>query len=188
MTAQQLAKIEKSLDYEAGIPPGHLLPIPDGLSNTSKNAVANTLANGRGGITPVETTAGGFGQGYLAAPKQDYDQKRFGPLIPATSIDLRDRAALAILAAMGIPPTLFTSQGTALRESYRNFFTGTVEPLGALIAAELSEKLGQTIEFFFPEIIKSDISARSRAWTSFRQGEMEDAEARRIIGLPGLSN
>ena len=184
VTAQQLAKSDKSLEYEAGIPVGNLLPIPDGVSDAAKAGIQNALANGKGKITPVETTAGGYGQGNLAAPKSDYDQKRFGPLIPATSLDLRDRSALAILAAMGIPPTLFTSQGTALRESYRNFFTGTVEPLGALIAAELSEKLGQSIEFFFPEIIKSDISARSRAWTSFRQGEMPDPEARRIVGLP----
>ena len=123
---------------------GNLLPVPDGISEKARNGIQKCLSQRVGEqITPVETTAGGFGQGYLAAPKSDYDQKRFGPLIPATSLDLRDRAALAILAAMGIPPTLFTSQGTALRESYRNFFTGTVEPLGALIAAELSEKLGQ---------------------------------------------
>ena len=61
-----------------------------------------------------------------------------------------------------------------MRESYRNFFTGTVEPLGSLIAAELSEKLGQEIEFFFPEIVKSDISARSRAYASFRQTQKMD--------------
>ena len=113
-TAQQLAKMEKSLDYEAGIPPGNLLPIPDGISPEAKLGIRNTLANGKGAITAVETTSGGFGQGPLAAPRNDYDQKRFGPLIPATSLDLRDRSALAILGAMGIPPTLFTSEGSAL--------------------------------------------------------------------------
>ena len=184
LTAEQLAKIERSLSWESGIPAGNLLPIPDGVSDAAKNGIRNALANGKGAITPVETTAAGFGQGTLAAPRSDYDQKRFGPLIPATSLDLRDRSALAILGAMGIPPTLFTSEGSALRESYRNFFTGTIEPLGALIASELSEKLGQNVEFFFPEIVKSDISAKSRAYASLVQGQMSDAEARRIVGLP----
>ena len=62
-TAQQLAKIEKSLGYEASIPMGTLLPLPDGLSDTAKSGIRNVLANGKGAISAVETTAGGFGQG-----------------------------------------------------------------------------------------------------------------------------
>ena len=185
VTADQLAKIERSLSYDASPPSGLLLPVPDGLSPAQVAGVRNALVNGKGAITPVETTAGGFGQGQYAAPKSDYDQKRFGALIPQTSIDLRMKSSELILGAMGIPPSVLTSEGSALRESYRHFFVNTVEPLGQLIAAELSEKLEQEIVFMFPEVVKSDISARSRAYQSFTQtGTMSDEEARRIIGLP----
>ena len=93
----------------------------------------------------------------------------FGALIPQTSIDLRGKSSELVLGAIGIPPTLLSSEGSALRESYRNFFTGTCLPLSNLIAAELSEKLEQEITFFFPEYVQADISARSRAYQSFTQ-------------------
>ena len=52
---------------------------------------------------------------------------------------------LAVLAALGVPPSLYTSQGAALRESYRHLFGSTIEPLAQLIAAELSEKLEEEV-------------------------------------------
>ena len=64
VTADQLAKIERSLTYDASPLSGLLLPVPDGLSPATQVAgVRNALVNGKGAITPVETTAGGFGQG-----------------------------------------------------------------------------------------------------------------------------
>ena len=105
-------------------------------------------------------------------------------MVPATSIDLREKSTLAILGAMGIPPSLYTSEGGALRESYRHFFTNTVEPLGQLIAAELTEKLEVDVAFVFPELVKSDISAKSRAYATLVGAGMSDDDARTYtVGL-----
>ena len=187
LTAQQLAAIERSLRDDASIPTGNIMPMPDGVSDLGKKQVTNALTNGKAGISPVETTSGGFGQGGGAAPKKDWEQTRFGPMTPETSIELREKTALQVLSALGIPPALYTSQGAALRESYRHFFTNTVEPLGELIAAELREKLEEPVVFHFPEIIKSDIAARARGFGSLKQAGMTDADARRTVGfLPGV--
>ena len=77
--------------------------------------------------------APGAAMGGTGTPKSSMEQLRYGPLIPASSIDLRDKSAQWVLAAAGIPPSLFTSQGAALRESYRHFFTKTIEPIGAIM-------------------------------------------------------
>ena len=111
LTAEALGKIEQSLKADSSIPTGMLLPVPDGVSNAAKNGIRNALLNGKGGITPVDTTSGGWGQGSLAAPKGgDYDQKRFGGVIPATSLDMRDRSSLAVLRSYGV-----SSQGSRRR-------------------------------------------------------------------------
>ena len=52
-----------------------------------------------------------------AAPRQDWEQKRFGPMPPAANIQLWHEAMEAVMSALGINPSLYTSQGSALRES-----------------------------------------------------------------------
>ena len=150
-----------------------------------KGAVKTALTQGRGGITPIETLSRGLGQGERAAPRGDYDQRRFGPEIQAANVELREKTALALFAAAIGSPALYTSQGAALREAHRHFLTDTCKGLGNLIAAELSEKLEQEIVFTWPEIFRSDISARSRAYNALMQGGALDAERiERIVGLP----
>ena len=143
ISAETLAYIERSLSYDAKPRGGLIMPQPDGISTRGIQQVTTAITEGQGRITPIETTAKGFGQGDSAAPKSDWEQKRFGALIPATSIDLREKFTLAVMEIMGIPASLHTSAGAAQRESYRHFFTATIEPLGKLIQEELSAKMGR---------------------------------------------
>lgn len=184
VTAGQLAKIEQSLSYDASVPTGGLLPLPDGVTATQANAAKSALTTGKGKTTLVETTRGGFGQGSQAAPQHDWGQARFGAMIPAANIDMREKSALAVMAAMGIPPSLYTSEGSAQRESYRHFLGGTVASLGALIEEELSAKFEQPIRIEFPQSWISDISARSRAFGTLVKAGMSPVDAARIAGLP----
>ena len=50
-------------------------------------------------------------------PKGDWDQKRFGPTIPSTSIEAREKAGEFLMDALGVPSSLHRSNGGALRES-----------------------------------------------------------------------
>ena len=166
-TAETLARIERSLQDDAKMPTGGIMPQPDGISADGIDQILLAMNQGKGSLTLVETTANAFGLGKDAAPRRDWEQQRFGPMVPATSIQLWEGAMLAVLAALGVPPSLYTSQGAALRESYRHLFGSTIEPLAALIQAELSEKLEETVTIRFPERVRSDVSALSRgsrAW------------------------
>ena len=139
VTAGQLANIEKSLSMDAQPPSGLYIPLPSGSSSKTVASAKTAVTDGKGGLTLVE--APGAAMGGTGTPKSNMEQIRYGPLIPPSSIDLRDKSAQWVLAAAGIPPSLFTSQGAALRESYRHFFTKTIEPIGAIMQDELSDKL-----------------------------------------------
>ena len=183
-TAEQLAKIEKSLSHDASIPTGMLMPLPDGVTQKQVDQASNTFAKGKGGITTQETTSKGFGAGQGSAPRADWDQKRFGPMIPASSITLWEEAMRAVMAACGMPPSLYTSEGSALRESWRHFINNTVQTVGEGMAHEISVKVEEPIEFIFPDAVKSDISARSRAYaTLVGNGRMPPALAADIVGF-----
>ena len=183
VTAETLARIEKSLQDDAKQPTGGIMPQPDGASPRAVKQAQTAMSQGKGGLTLVETTAGGWGLGGTAAPRQDWDQKRFGPTPPAANIQLWEAAMAAVMSAMAINPSLYTSAGAALRESYRHLFSGTIIPLGRLIEAELSEKLERRIRINFPERVRSDISAMSRAYGSLA-GSDDPAWAASVVGLP----
>ena len=183
-TAESLAKIERSLAYETGIPTGNIMPLPDGVTPATVKKAQGAVTAGKGGLSLLETTGGGFGQGAHAAPKRDWMQQRFGPDIPQTSINQQQAASASVMAALGVPPSSFSGEGSALRESYRHLMSNTIIPLGRLISEELSEKLERRIVMRFPERILSDISAISRAYGSLS----DHSEVEKILSLPPNSN
>ena len=184
-TAETLARIEKSLQDDAKMPTGGIMPQPDGVSPTGITQVKAAVTAGKGALTLAETTASGFGLGPNAAPRKDWEQSRFGPMVPLASIQLWEGAMLAVLAALGVPPSLYTSQGAALRESYRHLFGSTIEPLAQLIAAELSEKLEEEITIRFPERIRSDVSALSRGFKGLVESGFTPEQVHDMLGFPG---
>ena len=144
------------------------------------------MTAGKGALTLVEQRRAGFGLGPNSAPKNDWQQARFGADAPATSIQLWESAMLAVMAALGVPPSLYTSQGGALRESYRHLFGSLMEPLGQLIAAELSEKLEEKITIKWPERLKSDISALSRGFSSLVKDGYPLEQVHEMLGFPAM--
>ena len=186
ITADQLARIERSLSYDAGPASAIILAMPDGAPENTVSDAEQALSTGLGRINLLETLRSGLGFGRDAAPKEDWDAKRVGAIIPEQSIALWRESTMAILAAIGIPPSLYTSEGGAQREAHRRFYTNTVEPLGQIMAEELSEKFEQEITFDFPEVFRTDISARSRAYTSLVGPgvTMDPAEAKALVGFP----
>ena len=184
-TAKTLAKIERSLQDDATIPTGAVMPQPDGISQTGINQIRAALTLGRGGLSTIETTRAAYGLGQNSAPQKDWIAERFGPQTPASSIQLWEAAMLAVMGALGVPPSLYTSQGGALRESYRHLFGSLMEPLGKLIEAELSEKLEEEITIKWPERWKSDISAMSRGFSSLAKDGYPLDQLHDVLGFPG---
>lgn len=77
------------------------------------------------------------------------------------------------------------ADGTAQRESFRRFLHATIQPVGELIAAELSEKLEEDIRLDFSRLFAADLQGRARAWRSLvgPTGAMDANRAARFAGL-----
>ena len=90
----------------------------------------------------VDSFAAHVGAPTIVLPA-DVVPSRLGPEPPPSFADLRVLFENSIYAACGIPPSLLSStgNGTALREGFRQILHSLLKPLGALVAAELREKL-----------------------------------------------
>ena len=88
-----------------------------------------------------------------------------------------------MLAACGVPPDLFAA-GNASREAWRRFLHGSLQPLAALVARELADKLERPgLSIGFRRLAASDVANRARALGDLVKAGVELAEARRLSGL-----
>ena len=194
LSGNLLAGIERQLAGEAGSASGYILPTPDvgdrgqdGADADEEDDPLTTLrrdlaaAGGRTVLAP--TTAAGYGAGPGAAPSKDYKPERFGFGPPETAIEARRDVERSILAACGVPPVLanHAAPGTSMREAWRQLTVGTVEPLAALIADQLSEALGVDVTLTMPR--SADVATLARAVQSLTGAGMSVEDAREVVGL-----
>ena len=156
-TSRLMANTERALADEAGGPVAQLLPVPvdggDGADEGSDalSGLKRDIADARGRPLLVETTSGGWGEGAVNAPRADWKQARLGPQPPDAMIKLAAAAFSRVLAAAGVPPSLFVddADGTAQREGLRRYHMGVVVPMARLLEAEFTEKLGADVRLKF---------------------------------------
>ena len=91
----------------------------------------------------------------------------------------------AVLNACGVPVSLATdADGTSRRVSFRRFLTTGLEPLGELVADELSHKLDTSgVRFGFTGIYSHDLAGRAQAFGKLVRGGMDTDRALAISGL-----
>ncbi len=191
----RLAKaLERALADEAGGPVGSLVPMPADAGGESDDpddaadpfaGLKRQIAELRGRVGLVESTAAGFGDGRAAAPAQDWAVRRIGANPPATLPALREAVEASILGACGVPPDL-ARPGGRTRESYRQWVHASVEPLARMVADELARALDAPgLRLRFDRLEAADVGGRARAWRSLvgRDATMPDADARRIAGM-----
>ena len=123
----------------------------------------------------VETTAGGWDQGAVNAPRADWKQQRLGPLPPAEMVKLGGvRLSRAHWRRLGCSPSLFNdADGTSKREALRQWHMGVVRPLARMLSAELTDKFGA------PVTTRSLTTIR---WTWFR-GRMVFSKLAAVEGV-----
>lgn len=182
LTAALAANSERRLGEEANQATGALLATPDGMP---KDQLQEDLRGIDGRIVLAESTAGGWGAGREQAPRRDLAPHRIGADPPTALVGLRSDAALAVLAACGVPPELAgQSQGTAAREAYRRFLHGTVAPVALAVADELADKLAlDALELNHDRLFASDLSGRARAFQSMVNGGLAVDKAAALAGL-----
>ena len=78
LSSALLARIELRTGQEANARVGHLLPVPDGTSDESIDALKVDLGALEGKIALVESQTAGHGQGRQAAPSSDWRLQRLG--------------------------------------------------------------------------------------------------------------
>ena len=183
-TGKLTASLEQALAGEAAGPFGHVLPLPE-VKEATKTTLKADLEKIRGGLRLVDTVSGAWGEGRQAAPAGDWTQRRIGADPPASVVSLRSDAALAVLAACGVPPALvIPGEGSGAREAWRRFLHGTLHPLGEVIREEAAYKLGEpNLSISFDKLFASDLTGRARAFQSMVSAGMEPGKAAALAGL-----
>ena len=164
-TSRLTANAERSLANEAGGPVAQLLPVPqDGGDGADEGAdplsgLKSDIKDAKGSALLVETTAGGWDQGAVNAPRSDWKQARLGPMPPEAMVKLAESAFARSLAAAGCSPSLFNdADGTSKREALRQWHMGVVRPLARMLSAELSDKFGATVRLKFDNYAMDQVS------------------------------
>ena len=187
-TARLQSESERSLADEARGPLAQMIAIPtdggDGDDDDPLKVMKADIRTARGKALLVETSAAGWGEGKTAAPQRDWKAERLGPNPPESMPMVARQTFAAVLAACGCSAAMFDdSDGTSKREAQRIFLHGTVRPLGKLLAAELSMKLGTEITLNFDQLYMHDLAGRAQAFQKLVAGGMDVAKAAGLSGL-----
>ena len=182
--------IDTTLAGEANSPSGFVMPAAD-LGGDAEDDDADPfatmraeLAALRGGLTIAPTQKDALGRGKEGAPASDYESKRFGFSPPESIEPLRRQALVDMAGAYGIPAPLVDerSSAAAYREAARVFRESTLPALGAILAEQVGEAIGQPdLALAFPKT--PDIGILSRAVGSLVTAGVPVKEAREIVGL-----
>ena len=182
--------IDATLSGEANSSFGYVIPAAD-LGGDSDDDAADPfatmradLAALRGGLTIAPTQKDALGRGKEGAPASDYESKRFGFSPPESIEPLRRQALVDMAGAYGIPAPLVDerSSAAAYREAARVFRESTLPALGAIIAEQVGEAIGQPdLALAFPKT--PDIGILSRAVGSLVTAGLDVTEARSIVGI-----
>ena len=190
-TGQLAAWSERRLTEESSAAVGNLLPVPDRHGDSGDDEEADPLnqlkadlAKIGGKTLLIESTATAWGDGRGAAPQADWKPHRIGPAPPAPNVALRAAALESVLAACGIPEGLTgAGEGSAMRESWRVFMHGTLQPLARLVEHEASMKLDSDVRISFDGLMASDLQGRARSYKSLVDGGMPGPDAAMLCGF-----
>ena len=184
LSTEILAKMEQRMSQEANARVGYVLPMPDGLSDESVDALKVDLKALEGGIALVESTAAGHGQGRAAAPQADWRLQRLGAEFPEGNVNLRRQVGGDVCAAMGVPAALYLgADGATVREAYRQLLVSTLQPLAQIVGEEIERKLETPVRFNFRRLAAADVAARARAYGTLVGSGMDESKAAVLAGL-----
>ena len=186
-TARLQSEAERSLADEAQGPLAQLIAVPsdggdDGDDDPLKMLKAD-IRQARGKALLLETSAAAWGEGRTAAPQRDWQASRLGPMPPESMATIRKDAFEAVLAACGVPPSLFTdADGTSQREAVRRWHLNLVLPLARMVEHELTAKLETEVRLKF-DSYPLDLAGRAQAFQKLVAGGVAVNDALTTSGL-----
>ena len=177
------AKVAYSLTGEADIPSVRVTPMPAGQQDGAAQLIANRLR--QGGLVFPETAISAGGQGRVAAPIVDWKGNRYGFDAPDSAVKLHQLMIEEVGAVCGVPAAMMAgarSAGPAMKEAFRQFLLLTIQPLAALVAAEVSRVIESPVRLAFDSLAAADAPGRARAVHVLTQSGIDKAEAMRRAG------
>lgn len=190
LTSGLLAALEGSLLAQAESPTGQIVAVPasgtsDDEATDPLSSLKTDLAGIKGGVMLAESVAGSWGDGKGVSPNKDWIQSKIGFDPSKEALPIREVVSREVSACCGIPPSLVSGKadGTAQRAGLERFLRLTLQPIGNLIADELTRKLETPVSLSFPAIGSGDISARARGFKSLVDGGQNVEKALALSGL-----
>ena len=184
------AIVEKRLEQEHHQAAVSVMPWPGVMGNSAEETqafkrVTAAITEGKSRRGALISVASQTGRGDVGRTStDDWTTRRLGANTPATTLELRRELTESVLAACGIPATLYTSQGGGLREAWRAVLHGCVLPLGRIVEREVRRKAAlATFALDFSELQASDIQGRARAVKSLTDAGVDVSKALDLAGF-----
>ena len=189
-TARSALELEAALADEAAMPRGALYAVPGTTDpdGTEWNELRAAIGDLRGGVALIEHTGTGHDRPELAGRSSEAP-KRIGFAAPSAAVSLRMGLEQSLVGATGTPAELLgiSQQLTAdRRELLRSYRASTVEPIGGLVAAELSRVLEADVRLVFKNSTPADLVSRARAFGSLRKAGADHASSAAAVGMADL--
>ena len=172
VSVNSIAKIEASLQAEYDLPVTKLFAY-DALSTEQGQELATSFKDAKG------VNAVGLGH------KDTYNLLDIRPEPNESILTSKENDLAKLVIASGIPPSLLLPRANAqaMREAYRQFILVTVNPILAMMAGELSEKLDTEIMLSAAPLHATNVSERARAYKLLVDAGHDKNEAARIAGI-----
>ena len=163
LSAALVGQMELRASQEAGAKAGTLLSTPP-LNDASRDGLKDRL-----GQPERRDCHGRKRRRQLPAAGRWWAQSKIGApvalewTIPKATRGFGGRLPQMWFAAFGIPSSLYSGQeGASVREGWRQFGV-SCQAWGAIVGAELSDKLERPVTLSFRKLASIDIAARARA-------------------------
>ena len=201
LTGTLTASLEQSLGYEAGGPVASLIALPEGFNAqppdddgtqtdhdtpSPGDGLAEAIRTAKGRTLLPETTASSYGDSTARPPRRDWEPARLGAAPPMGLVTLRQHVESSVLSCFGVPAPLGPAgltDGTAMREGLRRFWTLTVQPLADVIAEELARVLERPALLTIGRAAgTADVASRARAVKALHEAGVELNDAMRRVG------
>ena len=179
-TAKTAADAEMAIQGELEIPVARILPTS--TTEEQRRQIAESLKFGGIFLSPG---GGGPVTDRQQDRAQDWKPQRMGPEPDQQHVELRTQAAQDMLAACGIPPSLFSGDSdSGKKEAYRQFVASTVSPLARLALEELRDKLDSPdLQLTFSRLRAHDTQGAARSTKALTDAGLGINEALSIVML-----
>ena len=182
-TGRLAGLLEVALGHEAGIAVARTIPLSTGTSGAARSALRAAFNDPAMGRIALPETVRAFGASN--APVTDMTRVgRVGPEFQAPDPAMYQTVLSAVLACHGVPAQMAdpTAAGPTLREAQREFLTTCVQPLGALLEAEVSRVLERPVVLRHHRLAAADVASRARAVHVLTESGEDLATARELVG------